>query len=160
MVRRAIVTAAIAAGAVLGCQPGPGSSAPPATASPPPGSATLEITGTWAPCHPMGSCVYRAELVTAEARRTIDLRIAAGDALVPGPGIPAELPAGSYELEFVSTMLGDTIEPNGSVTVLGEEARCTVQFSVGPGEQAAFHAAVAFVPGTCTIELTSEVSMQ
>jgi hypothetical protein len=108
----------------------------------------------------MGSCIYRAELVTSEGRRSIDLQIAGGDALLPGPGIPAELPSGSYELEFVSTMLGDTIEPNGSVTVLGEEARCKVEFSVDPGEQAAFHAAVAFVPGTCTIELTSEVAMQ
>ena len=106
----------------------------------------------------MGSCIYHAELVSSEGRRSIELQTAGGDALVPGPGIPASLPVGSYALEFVSTMLGDTIEPNGSVTVLGEEARCTVQFSVNPADKVEFHAAVSYVPGKCTIDLTSKIA--
>ena len=143
--------------ALVGCGASPAPTKLPASADFRSGSATLEIEGTWVSCHQMGSCVYHAELVTSEGRRSIELQTV-GDAVVPGPGIPAELPVGAYALEFVSTLRGDTIEPNGSLTVLGEEARCEVQFSVDPGDLVAFHAAVAYVPGKCTVDLSSEVA--
>ncbi|HET9851686.1 MAG TPA: hypothetical protein VFP56_04180 [Candidatus Limnocylindrales bacterium] len=156
--RHATAGFVLAAMVVLGCDAtsDPGT-APPETTLPG-ASATLQIEGRWVACHQLGACIYRAELVSPEGRRPIDLQMVGGDVLAPGAGIPAQLAVGSYALEFISTMLGDTIEPNGSQTVLGEEARCTVQFDVEPAAMVEYRALVSFVPGKCTIDLTSRLA--
>jgi hypothetical protein len=118
--------------------------------------ATFEIVGTWERCHQMGACAYHLELAARHGTATADLEQAGAQfetgPLIPGPGFPSRLAAGPHTLTLVSTMLGDTIEPNGSQTVLGEEARCEAEFVVGP-ERSRITATVAFTPGACTIEI-------
>ena len=122
--------------------------------------ATFELVGTWERCHQMGACVYHLELAAPHGTVTADLERAGAQfesgPLVPGPGFPSRLAAGPHTLTLVSTMLGDTIEPNGSQTVLGEEARCDADFVVRP-ERSGIVARVAFTPGACTIELQFKV---
>ena len=121
--------------------------------------AGFVLDGTWERCHQLGSCVYRLELTGPEGVTTVDLEPAGVDAgrLIPGPGFPARLTLGSYNLTLVSTMLGDTLEPNGEQTVLGEAARCEAQFLVD-AEMAEFTARVRFKPEMCTVEVISMVA--
>ncbi len=142
------------------CSTEPSSSVPPTT-QPDAAMADFVVVGQWERCHQMGSCVYRLDVSTAFGTLSGDLEqigaMANSGALAPGQGIPARLPLGPTTVTFTSTMLGDTIEPNGEQTVLGEEARCELDFIVDT-EMAEFTARVAFEPGKCTIELTSKVA--
>jgi hypothetical protein len=136
--------------AIAGCSTGP--TTPPL--GPPTAAAALEVRAEWAPCHQMGACVYSAELVGPDGgSSTAGFDVQQGGLAVIGPGLPAELRDGEYRLTLVSMMLGDTIEPNGAQTVLGEDARCTTQFTVGPG---ALKVAVtgSFRPGLCAVSVS------
>ena len=149
---RAPIVAILVALTLVGCS-GVVSSPPPTAGRE--GSAALELKATWARCHQMGACVYSLALTTPEGVRSVALERAnsTGDTgpLTPGAGFPARLAGGSYDVTLVSTMLGDTIEPNGSITVLGEEASCTATFDVGP-QTSVVQLIAAFTPGRCTVE--------
>jgi hypothetical protein len=118
--------------------------------------ADFAVGGQWQRCHQMGMCVYRLDVSTPGGTISGELEpigaMANSGALAPGNGIPARLPLGPTTLTFVSTMLGDTLEPNGEQTVLGEDARCEVELVIDT-ELAEFSARVTFAPGKCTIEL-------
>ena len=118
--------------------------------------ADFEIDGTWQRCHQMGACEYHLELDGPDGIRTAELERlgAVGDSgpFAPGEGFPGRLVAGEHTLTLISTMFGDTIEPNGSVTMLGEEARCETDFTVDE-TTTIVQAKFAFVPGSCTVEI-------
>ena len=134
-----------------------------ASASPslPPGTIPFEVTGTWERCHPMGACKYTIEISTPVGSSTVELvRLnGVGDAgqLVAEAGLPATLAPGPHDVTVRSTMYGDTIEPNGDQTALGEEARCTTSFAVAPGETSV-HVAVALVPQQCTVTVSMDTA--
>ena len=151
--RTLAVLTALAVAAVAACGP---------AASPSPTRESLEavadftIDGTWQRCHQIGGCEYHLELDGPDGIRTAELvRLSAqGDSgtFAPDEGFPARLVAGEHTLTLVSTMFGDTIEPNGSVTMLGEEARCEADFTVDE-KTTIVQAKFAFVPGRCTLEI-------
>lgn len=127
----------------------------------PPGTIPFEVTGTWERCHQMGACKYAIEISTRVGSSTVELvRLnAVGDAgqLVAEEGLPSKLSPGPHELTVISTMYGDTIEPNGEQAVLGEEARCTTSFAVAPGETSV-HVFVALVPQQCTVTVSMDTA--
>ncbi len=152
------VAAVAIAATVAACTADPVETPPPTVEAPAP-MAGFVLDGTWERCHQLGACVYRLELTGPKGVETVDLEPVGAESgrLVPGPGFPARLALGSYNLTVVSTMLGDTLEPNGEQTVLGEEARCEAQFLVD-NEMAEFTARVRFAPERCTVEVSSMVA--
>ncbi len=136
---------------VVGCQAG--ASTAPSLAV---GTVPLEVGGTWERCHQMGACEYTIELATAQGSATAELvRLSAtGDtgSLVVEDGFPAKLSVGAHEVTVLSTMYGDTLEPNGELTRLGEEARCFEGFVVAEGATRVL-IEVSLRPGRCTIDV-------
>lgn len=152
VLRTSLMTAALAL-ASLGCAPTPASPSPSPTTGPPIGS--LQIRGTWIACHQMGECRYSAELRASTGTSTAPLEARSDGELRLHPGIPDQLPAGNYEIELIATMYGDTIEPNGSQTVVGTDARCEAAFRVGPGRSVTIVTAT-FTPTLCTLDLEQQ----
>ena len=123
------------------------------------GTVSFDVTGTWQRCHQMGACKYTIEIKRQGDSATAELvRLNApgdeGQLIVEDP-FPATLAPGPHEVVVLSTMYGDTIEPNGEQTSLGEEARCETAFEVAAAETGV-HIVVALVPGTCTLTVSMD----
>ena len=118
--------------------------------------ADFRIDGKWQRCHELGTCVYQLVLQGPDGEHRGDLEVQNAGAqqgpLVLGPEFPARLVPGPHTLTLISTMLGDTIEPNGEQTVLGEEARCSTRFTVTE-KSVIVNATFEFVPQRCAVEV-------
>ncbi len=105
----------------------------------------------------MGACRYTIELTTSEGATAVELvrlnAVADRGDLVAEDGLPVKLAPGPHRFVVQSMMYGDTIEPNGEQTVLGEEARCETTFDLQPGLMEV-HVDVRLVPQSCTITIS------
>lgn len=125
------------------------------------GTVSFDVTGTWQRCHQMGACKYTIEIRRQGGSSTTELvrlnALGSEGQLIVEDSFPGTLAPGPHEVVVLSTMYGDTIEPNGEQTSLGEEARCESAFEVAAAETSV-HVVVTLVPGICTVTVSMDIA--